>query len=60
MKKIFSSLVVASLLVTNSFATSSHTISQDAIEVAKKDAKNTSQSHIVQEAEAIAKDSNGG
>ncbi|NPA66299.1 MAG: YfdX family protein [Epsilonproteobacteria bacterium] len=50
MKKILSSVLVASLLVTSGFATNSKTISSDALKVAKKDAKSTSQMSVVQEA----------
>jgi len=50
MKKILGSVLVASLLVTNSFATSSKTISTDALRVAKKDAKNNSKTNVVKEA----------
>ena len=50
MKKILCSVLAASLLLTNSFATSSKTISNDAVKVAKKDAKQDSKSHIVKEA----------
>jgi tetratricopeptide (TPR) repeat protein len=50
MKKFLGSVLVASLLLTNSYAASSQTISNDAISVAKKDAKTSSQAHIVKEA----------
>ena len=50
MNKILGSVLVASLLFTSGYATSSRTISQDAIQVAKKDATQSSRSHIVKEA----------
>ena len=50
MNKILSSVLVASLLLTNTYATSSKTISQDAIKIAKHNAKTTSDAHIVKEA----------
>ncbi len=50
MKKILGSVLVASLLFSGAYATSSRTISKDAIKVAKKDAKSDSQAHIVKEA----------
>ena len=49
-KKIAASLLAASLLFSAAYATSSKSISNDAIKVAKSDAKSTSESHIVQEA----------
>ena len=49
-KKIAASLLAASLLFSAGYATSSKSISNDAIKVAKSDAKSTSESHIVQEA----------
>ncbi len=49
-KKIIGSILAASLLFSAAYATSSKTISNDAIKVAKKDAKSDSKSHIVKEA----------
>lgn len=49
-RKIAASLLAASLLFSAAYATSSKSISNDAIKVAKSDAKSTSESHIVQEA----------
>ncbi len=49
-KKILGSILAASLLLSSAYATSSKTISNDAIKVAKKDAKSSSESHIVKEA----------
>jgi len=50
MKKILSSVLVASLLITNSYATSSKTISKDALSVAKKEASKNAQLHVIHEA----------
>ncbi len=50
MKKILGSVIVASLLFTNGFATNSKTISSDAVKVAKKDAKASSQTSVIKEA----------
>ncbi len=49
-KKILGSILAASLLFGSAYATSSKTISKDAIKVAKHDAKSDSQAHIVKEA----------
>ncbi len=50
MKKILGSVLVASLLFSTAYATSSKTISTNAVKVAKKDASSDSQAHIVKEA----------
>jgi tetratricopeptide (TPR) repeat protein len=50
MKKILGSVLVASLLFTNSFATSSKTISKDAIKVEKHNQDVKSQTKIIKEA----------
>ena len=49
-KKVLGSILAASLLFSSAYATSSKTISKDAIKVAKHDAKSDSQAHIVKEA----------
>jgi tetratricopeptide (TPR) repeat protein len=50
MKKILGSILVASLLFTNSYATSSKTISKDAIKIEKHNQDAKSQANIVKEA----------
>ncbi len=56
MKRLLTSVVAATLLFSSAaYATSSKTISKDAIKVAKQDAKKDAKTHIVQEAvDAIA------
>ncbi len=50
MKKILGSVLVASLLFSSAYATSSRVISKDAISVAKQHAKNDSKASLVKEA----------